>query len=219
MFFLKNAGGREMLFAKPNYLIIGVFIILLISCWELYYKFHFPVVSNTNENVHQTKFKDQELVRLFDQNLRYRFNHKIVENTAFLKNNDIRHYSMYVLPEFQLVPGNDGSDHLYYKVDKDIHMKIEVIPMHVHLALIKNYTKKELSNLTDETIFESSLEGQYLDESVRLEVINNQQVISTYLLHFPEMKLKLTMVTPKDVDIRDAFLQMANTIVMDKTDK
>ncbi|MHC0038634.1 hypothetical protein [Pseudoneobacillus sp. C159] len=207
-----------MQFVKPKYIMFVIVTILLISCWEFYYKEHFPVVSNSaKETGNRMIPKNKELVRLMDQSLNYQIHNRVIEKTAFLKNNDIRHYSMYILPDYHLVPGKDGADYLYYTTNKDIYMKIEFIPKHVHLALIKNNTKKELSNLTNGIIFESSLESQYLDESVRLEIFNDQKIISAYLLHFPEMKLKLTIFTPRNEDLRDPFIQMANTIMLDRT--
>lgn len=157
--------------------------------------------------------KSKDFIRILEQTISYKVNVEQKEKTAFLTYNDNQNYSMYVLPEYKLIVEEPHKDMVYFSNDYTIFMRIEILPDNINWKKIKKSTISELNLVSTENFTKTSLEGKFLEKSEVYEANNNTDVVTIYFLNKEDIKLKLTMYTKIDADHRDAFFQMAQTIM------
>jgi hypothetical protein len=157
--------------------------------------------------------KENGVVRILEQNIQYKVNGKTKEETAFLKYNENKDYSMYVLPEYELTAEEPFKDVLYLTENAEVFMRIEMIPEDAEWKTITDTTKAQLQAVSDDI---KTLEDTVFDNSTVMEASSNGETVTAYLINNPDFPLKLTMYTKDDADHRDAFLQMAKTIMKEK---
>lgn len=170
----------------------------------------------TNDQNGIRNHKSDELVRILEQELTYQLNDKLYQNTAFLKYNDNQNFSIYLLPEYELTVRDQSKNILSFTENESLYMSIELLSDDVNWNLIKQTTNTLFKSISNEIPIETELKGEYLEGSAKLEVHKDKNVITAYFLNLHNIKLKLTMYTKIDADHRDAFLQMAKTIMKEK---
>jgi hypothetical protein len=151
-------------------------------------------------------------VRILEQTLVYIFNNTQNKEKAILKYNDNQNYSMYVLPSYELMAEEPHRDILYYNENDSIFMRIEILQDNVNWNSMKETTDLQL-NVISNQIRKTSLVNEFSEESAIHEVTNGSDIVSAYFINDKDIKLKLTMFTQKGSDHRDAFFQMAKTII------
>lgn len=169
--------------------------------------------SYENSSRAEDQQSSDKLIRIQEQNITYKFQNQEQKITGFLKYNDNQNFSMYVLPQYELLEEKPQKDVLLYKKNKSIFMKVELLPEDVDWKSLKKSAFIDLSTFSSEVPTETPLNGKYLEESAIFEVTNNREVLTIYFINQSDLNLKLAMYTKKDEDHRDAFFQMAKTIM------
>jgi ribosomal protein S8E len=156
--------------------------------------------------------KRNDYIRIQELKLSYHFNEKPKEEIAKLKYNDNHNYSIYLLPNYRLTE-ETKLDTVYLNEDESIFMKIEVLPEDVDWTSLMETTSSKLATIFKKAPSKSFLNSETLEKSTILETNNDDTVITAYFINKKDIKLKLTMYTRKNADHRDAFFQMAKTIM------
>jgi hypothetical protein len=182
-------------------------------------------VTQKEETIDQDNSQNNEenqdgLVRASEQNLSFKENEDQKEETAFLKVNENQNYSIYVLPNFELTAEEPQKDILYLIEDDSIFMRIELLPDDIDWDNLKQTTSSQLSAVSPDIQTETSLESDlFLKDSIILEASNQEDIVTSYLINQKDIKLKLTMFNKVNEDHRDAFIQMAKTIMKETPKK
>lgn len=148
-------------------------------------------------------------VRLMEQNLQYTSNGEAKEETAFLKNSDNQPFILYVLQQFELTAEEPGKDVLFLTDDDSVSMRIELLTGDVKWDEVEENVQTQLKSIS-EKIEDPALN---IDNGSGYEVVNGDDVVTSVLLKDEKSPVRLTMFTKKDKDYRDAFLEMAKTIM------
>ncbi|MFS0762958.1 hypothetical protein [Peribacillus phoenicis] len=148
-------------------------------------------------------------VRLMEQNLQYSINGEAKEKTAFLKKSDNQPFSLYVLQQFRLSAEEPGKDIVFLTEDDSIYMRIELLKTDVNWDEVEKNVQSQLESIS-ETIRDPSLD---IESGTGFEVESGDDVITSILLKDEKAPVRLTMFTKKDRDYRDAFLEMAKTLM------
>ncbi|MFJ8068954.1 hypothetical protein ACIQZD_08385 [Peribacillus sp. NPDC096447] len=148
-------------------------------------------------------------VRLMEQNLQYSINGEAKEKTAFLKKSNNQPFSLYVLQQFSLSAEEPGKDIVFLTEDDSIYMRIELLKTDVNWDEVEKNVQSQLESIT-ETIRDPSLD---IESGTGFEVESGDDVITSILLKDEKAPVRLTMFTKKDRDYRDAFLEMAKTLM------
>jgi hypothetical protein len=195
--------------------LLALLVIVLTSCNNFIYnrdnytkKIDTPEQNDINDTQNMIR-----LVRILEQNLSYEMNNATHQKTAFLKYNDNQNYSMYVLPDYDLIVEEPAKDLLYFSKNKAIFMRIELLSDDIDWNLLKKSKYAELTSLYMANPIETSLTDHFFESTAMYEVRNGNDIVTTYLINDPNIKLKLTMNAKTKEDHRDAFFQMAKTIM------
>ncbi|MFE4703956.1 hypothetical protein [Peribacillus simplex] len=148
-------------------------------------------------------------VRLMEQNLQYTINGEAKEKTAFLKKSDNQPFSLYVLQQFRLGAEEPGKDIVFLTEDDSIYMRIELLKADVNWDEVEKNVQAQLKSIS-ETISDPSLD---VEGGTGFEVESGDDVITSILLKDEKSPVRLTIFTKKDRDYRDAFLEMAKTLM------
>ncbi|KRF67949.1 hypothetical protein ASG99_00260 [Bacillus sp. Soil768D1] len=148
-------------------------------------------------------------VRLMEQNLQYTSNGEAKEETAFLKNSDNQPFSLYVLQQYKLSAEEPGKDIVFLTTDDSIFMRIELLTGDVNWDEVEENVQTQLKSLS-ETIEDPALD---VDNGSGFEVVRGDDVITSILLKGEKSPVRLTMFTKRNQDYRDAFLEMAKTLM------
>lgn len=162
----------------------------------------------------QTDQKSEEgIIRILEQNLTYNVNGEQKEQTAFLKNNDNQNYSMYVLPDYELTAEEPNKDVLFWSEDDSVFMRIELLPADVEWPLVEENSKAQLAAVGPEVKEISTPEDPFFSNAWAMETKTETDVVTSYLIKNEKQPLKLTIFTKDDADHREAFIEMAKTIM------
>ncbi|MGE7602194.1 hypothetical protein ACQKL5_06750 [Peribacillus sp. NPDC097675] len=153
--------------------------------------------------------EETKKVRLMEQNLQYTINGEGKEETAFLKNSDNQPFSLYVLQQFELTAEEPGKDILFLSDDDSVSMRIELLADDVKWDEVEANVQTQLKSIS-EKIEDPALN---IDNGSGYEVVNGDEVVTSVLLKDEKAPVRLTMFTKKDTDYRDAFLEMAKTLM------
>ncbi|RRN67430.1 hypothetical protein EI200_22855 [Peribacillus simplex] len=148
-------------------------------------------------------------VRLMEQNLQYTSNGKAIEKTAFLKRSDNQPFSLYVLQQFKLSAEEPGKDIIFLTEDDSIYMRIELLTADVNWDEVEENVHTQLKSHS-KTIRDPALD---IENGAGFEVESGDDVITSILLKDEKAPVRLTIFTKKDMDFRDAFLEMAKTLM------
>ncbi|MFP3508065.1 hypothetical protein SB775_00095 [Peribacillus sp. SIMBA_075] len=148
-------------------------------------------------------------VRLMEQNLQYTSNGKEIEKTAFLKRSDNQPFSLYVLQQFKLSAEEPGKDIIFLTEDDSIYMRIELLTADVNWDEVEENVHTQLKSHS-KTIRDPALD---IENGAGFEVESGDDVITSILLKDEKAPVRLTIFTKKDMDFRDAFLEMAKTLM------
>lgn len=162
----------------------------------------------------QTDQKSEEgIIRILEQNLTYNVNGEQKEQTAFLKNNDNQNYSMYVLPDYELTAEEPNKDVLFWSEDDSVFMRIELLPADVEWPLVEENSKAQLAAVGPEVKEISTPEDPFFSNAWAMETKTETDVVTSYLIKNEKQPLKLTIFTKEGADHREAFIEMAKTIM------
>jgi hypothetical protein len=200
--------------------LLASLVLLLTSCYSIFNKENQTIKIETTDKTEaiskkiesKTNQHPNRLVRILEQDLSFKINNDSQQDTAFLKYNDNQNYSMYVLPDYELIVEEPTKDLLYFAKNKAISMRIELLSDDVDWNLVKRSTYSELTSLYKANPIETDL-MDYTHESAIQEVHNGDDIVTAYFINKSDLKLKLTMNTKTQEDHRDAFFQMAKTIM------
>lgn len=154
---------------------------------------------------------ESKKVRLMEQNLQYTINGEAKEETAFLKTSDNQPFSLYVLQQFGLTAEEPGKDILFLTDDDSVSMRIELLTEDVNWDEVEENVQTQLKSIS-EKIEDPALN---IDNGSGYEVVNGEDVVTSVLLKDEKAPVRLTMFTKKSTDYRDAFLEMAKTLMKD----
>lgn len=157
----------------------------------------------------ESNAEDNNKVRLMEQNLQYTSNGEAKEETAFLKNSDNQPFSLYVLQQFELTAEEPGKDILFLSEDDSVSMRIELLSEDVNWDEVEENVQTQLKSVSDK-IEDPALN---IDNGAGFEVVSGDEVVTSVLLKDEKAPVRLTMFTKKDQDYRDAFLEMAKTLM------
>lgn len=160
--------------------------------------------------------KDESIIRILEQNLKYSINGEEKEKTAFLKHNDNQNYSMYVLPEYELTAEEPNKDVLFWSEDDSIFMRIELLPADANWEAVLENTKAQLSAVNQEIIEIEVPEDPFFKGASALEATAENDTVTAYLIKGENQLLKLTLFTKETADHKQAFIEMAKTIISKK---
>lgn len=166
-------------------------------------------VNEGNEGNTSQEDNRNNKVRLMEQNLQYSINGEAKEKTAFLKKSDNQPFSLYVLQQFRLSAEEPGKDIVFLTEDNSIFMRIELLKTDVNWDEVEKNVQSQLESIS-ETIKDPSLD---IEGGTGFEVESGNDVITSILLKDEKAPVRLTMFTKKDRDYRDAFLEMAKTLM------
>jgi len=154
-----------------------------------------------------------EKIRVMELNIAYEQNGEQKEETAFLKESDNQHYSMYVLPDFELTGEEPGRDVLYFKKDDSIFMRIELLPSDSSIENEIETAKSQLESVSSNISEVKTVDGNdWLKDASIYTAENEKEKVSCYLIPQKNQLLKLSIFTPSKEQAEDPFLKMAETI-------
>lgn len=160
----------------------------------------------TEENNAENEARPNEL------QIEYQVNGMTKQDTASLQESDNQHYSMYVLPAFELTPEEPNKDVVFLSDNGQTFMRVELVPADVDWSFLTENTKALLEAVNSDVQTLEAPNEEFYKEAVVMEATNNNDVVTAYLIKNSTQPLKLTIFTHKDMDYRDAFLNMAKTI-------
>ncbi|GAM13758.1 hypothetical protein [Mesobacillus selenatarsenatis] len=172
-----------------------------------------PEKNEDQKKTEQEKDTEAGLIRIMEQNIAYTVNGEQKEETAFLKYNDNQHYSMYVMPEYELSAEEPNKDVLMWTEDDSVFMRIELLPADAEWALVEENSKAQLAAVGPEVKEAQTPEDPFFNNTWAMETKSGSDIVTTYLIKNEEQPLKLTLFTKENADHRNAFLEMAKTIM------
>ena len=209
--------------------ISGFMILLLTGCGTANEQMKKENANGDTSNEQSTKPEQKEkkqddpeinegMIRILEQNLTYTVNNEQQVGTAFLKYDDTQSYSMYVLPEYELSAEEPNKDVILFTADDSIFMRIELLPSEVDWTTIKGTTKSQLATVNNEVRNIEPPNEEFFANATAMEATQNGDIVTVYLINTPNLKLKLTMFTKTDADHRNAFTEMAKTIIQEQAE-
>ncbi|PLT28942.1 hypothetical protein [Peribacillus deserti] len=153
----------------------------------------------------------QNTMRVMEQNLQYKMNGADKQETAFLKNSDNQHFSMYVLPGYELSAEEPGKDIVFLKDQDSVYMRIELLSNPVWQEE-EEMAKAQLMAVSDK-ISTPALPNFDVKNAAAFEASNDEENVTVVIIKDTNNPVKLTMFTNKDQDHRSAMLEMAKTIL------
>ncbi|MCM3123523.1 hypothetical protein QNH36_08030 [Mesobacillus sp. AQ2] len=176
-----------------------------------------PEAANEEQQAaEQEKTNEEGLIRIMEQNLDYTLNGEQKQQTGFLKYNDNQNYSMYVLPDYELTAEEPNKDVLMLTEDDSIFMRIELLPADAEWEMVEENAKAQLAAVGPEVNETEIPEDPFFSNAWGMETKNGADNVTTYLIKNEEQPLKLTLFTKEGSDHRDAFIQMAKTIMKEE---
>lgn len=172
----------------------------------------------TTENgqaVEEEKNEDG-IVRTPEQNIVYNLNGETKEETAFLKSSENQHYTMYVLPEFELTAEEPNKDVLYLGTNEQIFMRIEILPSDVDWKVLEESTKAQLEAVNEDVQTLEVPSDEFFKDSIIMETSIDNDIVTAYLIKNEKQPLKFTIFSQKDLNYKDPFIQMGKTIIMEQ---
>ncbi|RSD28216.1 hypothetical protein [Mesobacillus subterraneus] len=163
----------------------------------------------------QDKKNEEGLIRIMEQNISYSVDGDEKEQTAFLKYNDNQNYSMYVMPEYELTAEEPNKDVLLWSEDDSVFMRIELLPEDVEWSLIEENSKAQLAAVGEVKEAEQP-EDPFFENAWAMETKSGSDIVTSYLIKNEKQPLKLTLFTKEDADHREAFIEMAKTIMSEE---
>lgn len=151
--------------------------------------------------------------RSSEQKLQYQVNGETKEETAYLKESDNQNYSLYVLPEYELTAEEPNKDSLYLSENGEVFMRIEMLPTDMQWESIVENAKVQLAAINEEVETIDVPSEDFFKDSFAIETSMDADIVTAYVIKNEGQPFKLTIFSKNDSDYKDAFLQMAKTIV------
>lgn len=166
----------------------------------------------TEENIEDASSRNPE------QTLQYKVNGESKEETALLKESENQNYSLYLLPGFDLTAEEPYKDSLYLTENDQVFMRIELLPTDMGWDSIVENTKVQLAAVNEEVETLDVPSEDFFKDAIAMEASKDGDVVTSYVIKNEEQPIKLTIFSKNDLDYKDAFLQMANTIIAGKVE-
>lgn len=155
---------------------------------------------------------EKEKVRILEQNIDYSVNGEKKQNTAFLTTSDNQHFTMFVLPEYELSAEEPMKDVLLLSGKEDVFMRIEILPADINWDETEENVKAQLGSVSES--IETLDAGEFsIPNGSIFEAEKGNDVVTSVLIKDKSNPVRLTLFTTKDEDHRDAFIKMAHTII------
>lgn len=155
---------------------------------------------------------EKDKVRILEQNIDYSVNGESKQNTAFLTTSDNQHFTMFVLPEYELSAEEPMKDVLLLSGKEEVFMRIEILPADINWDETEENVKAQLGSVSESV--ETLNAGEFsLSNGSILEAKNGNDVVTSVLIKDKSNPVRLTLFTTKDEDHRDAFIKMGTTII------
>lgn len=154
--------------------------------------------------------------RANEMRLEYSFNQATFDATASLKSSENQHYSMYILPEFELAEEEPYRDQVMLSANGEIFMRVELISTDVDWNILEQTTREQLSAVSSEIEEIQAPAEPFFTNAIALQASGNGDLVTAYLIKNDVTPLKLTLFMNEDNDYTDPFLKMAQTIQKDK---
>lgn len=152
-----------------------------------------------------------------EQTISYTLNEESKSETAKLTKSDNQKFSLYVLPNFELTAEEPYKDLLFLSENDAISMRIEILPADTDLESLKTNTLTQLQAVNETVQTLNPPNDEFLQNATILESSNNSgEVVTAYLIDQKDAIIKLTLFTKNQSDYRDALIQMAKTIKIEK---
>lgn len=166
------------------------------------------------EDATKEKVEDPEKdkVRILEQNIDYSVNGESKQNTAFLTTSDNQHFTMFVLPEYELSAEEPMKDVLLLSGKEDVFMRIEILPADINWDETEENVKAQLGSISESVETLNAGEFSLTNGSI-FEAKNGNDVVTSVLIKDKSNPVRLTLFTTKDEDYRDAFIKMGSTII------
>ena len=153
-----------------------------------------------------------ESMRIMEQNLKFQVNGSEKQETAFLQTSDNQQYSLYVLPDYILTAEEPGKDIMSLKDRENINMRIEIQKPQTDWSSVEDNMKKQLEAVSpDIKSVEPSVYS--IENGTVFETFSGDETVTSVLIKDTDLPVRLTIFTTKQDDYRDAFIQMARTIL------
>lgn len=157
--------------------------------------------------------KEDEGPRNPEQKLQYQMNGETKEETAYLKESDNQNYSLYVLPEYELTAEEPNKDSLYLSENGEVFMRIEMLPTDMQWESIVENAKAQLAAINEEVETIDVPTEDFFKDSLAIETSKDADIVTAYVIKNEGQPIRLTLFSKNDSDYKDAFLQMAKTII------
>jgi len=167
---------------------------------------------NNDQNAEEAK--DNE-TRGSEQSIQYQLNGETKEATATLQTSDNLHYSMYVLPEFELTAEEPNQDVVYLTEDGNTFMRIQYLSPDTDWKMAEETMKTQLASLNEEVETIQVPDDEFFKDCTAMKASKNGEIMTGYLIKNAKQPMQLTIFTNEEADYSDAFVQMGKTIIAD----
>jgi len=175
-----------------------------------------PVFTAQNE---ETTNNEQDAIktRTAEQAIEYSLNGETKNESAQLVKSDNQNFSLYILPNFELTAEEPYKDLLFLSEDDSNSMRIEILPADTDRDSLKANTLLQLQVVNETVQTLDPPNDAFLQNATIMEASNNNgEVVTAYLIDQKESIIKLTLFTKDQPDYRDAFIQMAKTMIIEE---
>lgn len=166
-----------------------------------------------NEETNDGNQVEENGARSEEQIIQYNLNGESKEESASLQKSDNQHYSMYVLPGFELTAEEPNKDVVMLSENGHIFMRIELLSEDTEWNVIEENTKSQLEAVNKDITTLELPNNDFYKDAVAMKTSTGEDIVTAYLIKNNKQPLKLTIFSEKDADYNDAFLKMGETIL------
>ena len=216
-----------MLQKSKFFLFIGILTLLLAACGTSNKQESVKEpVDNSEQTNDQTDPQNEETTnneqdaiktRTAEQAIEYSLNGETKNESAQLVKSDNQNFSLYILPNFELTAEEPYKDLLFLSEDDSNSMRIEILPADTDRDSLKANTLLQLQVVNETVQTLDPPNDAFLQNATIMEASNNNgEVVTAYLIDQKKSIIKLTLFTKDQPDYRDAFIQMAKTMIIEE---
>lgn len=148
-----------------------------------------------------------------EKTLNYTIESHFYEEKAYLHESTNQHFSMYLFSGLKLEAEEPGKDMVLSKEDKDVFMRIELLPADTATDKLEQQVTAIAEAISPEFFHNDSfLTTPFLEDSVWYKAYTEEVAVSIILIKSTETPMLLTIHTPREKEVIQPFLAMAETI-------
>lgn len=190
------------------------------------------VVENPFEEVPTLEEQDRK-ERSEQKTLKYNIEGELYESIGMLQKSKNQHFSMYMMPEYQLYAEEQGKDIMIYKGNdsslQEVAMRIEILPEDPSLyreispnpafEKLKRMAKARAQSVSEDYFLNDSfLETDFLKRAIWYKSYTEEEAVSTIVVTSTSNPIVLTIYTPREIEVLQPILAMAETIEVENRD-